>query len=440
MAKPTHEEAAKGPSGETGAKKTLFQNLGPGLITGASDDDPSGIATYAQVGMQFGFGMLWTMLFAIPLMSAVQEVCARLGRITGVGIAANLAERFSKPLVRGLVLLLFLANVFNLGADVAAMGSAAELLTGKKSPLFAVGFGGLCLLLEMFVPYRKYVYYLKWLTLALFGYVAALFVLRISWLEVLRATLVPSLRLDAPYWMALVAVLGTTISPYLFFWQTSQEAEEIRRHARESALTRKPWQAWQQFRRIAFDTRVGMVLSNVVAFSIILTTAVALDRGAARTEMLDAAGAASALRPVAGDFAFGLFAVGIIGTGLLAVPVLAGSAAYAVAEISGWRATLESAPRRAPQFYLVISVATVLGVGLTFFGLDPMRALYWSAMLNGVAAAPLMAALMTLANDPRIVKQFRLPRALRILGWVATAVMFAASVALLVTSLAGKQG
>jgi NRAMP (natural resistance-associated macrophage protein)-like metal ion transporter len=440
MAKPTQQEGGKASGSETGPPKTLLQNLGPGLITGASDDDPSGIATYAQVGMQFGFGMLWTTLFSIPLMSAVQEVCARLGRITGVGIAANLALRFSKPVVRGLVLLLFLANVFNLGADLAAMGSVAELLTARKSPLFAVGFGALCLLLELFVPYRRYVHYLKWLTLALFAYVAALFVLRIPWLEVLRATFVPSLRLDSSYWMALVAVLGTTISPYLFFWQTSQEAEEIRRNAKESPLKRKPWQAWEQFRRIAFDTRVGMTLSNVVAFSIILTTAVALHHGAAPPGMLDAAGAASALKPIAGNFAFALFALGIIGTGLLAVPVLAGSAAYAVAEIFGWRATLESKPRRAPQFYLVLSLATILGVSLTFFGLDPMRALYWSAMLNGVAAAPLMAALMKLANDPHIVKQFRLPGPLRVLGWVATAVMFAASVALVLTALAGKKG
>lgn len=435
MTNALHPEEAK-PAGENA--KTLLGNLGPGLITGASDDDPSGIATYAQVGMQFGFAMLWTTLFSIPLMSAVQEACARIGRITGAGIAANLAKRFSMPLVRGLVLMLFVANVFNLGADVAAMGSAVELLIGRKSPLFAVGFGALSLLLELFVPYRKYVRYLKWLTLALFGYVAALFMLHIPWPEVLRATLRPSLRADSAYWMALVAVLGTTISPYLFFWQTSQEAEEIREHARESALKRKPWQALEQFRRIAFDTRVGMVLSNAVAFSIMLATAAAFAGGRDRPAMLDAAGAASVLRPVAGNFAFALFALGIVGTGLLAVPVLAGSAGYAVAEIAGWRATLASPPRRAPQFYLVISLATILGVALTFLGLDPMRALYWSAMLNGIAAAPLMAALMKLANDPRIVQQFRIPTALRILGWVATAVMFAASLALLVTAVAGK--
>jgi NRAMP (natural resistance-associated macrophage protein)-like metal ion transporter len=407
--------------------ESVLQRLGPGLITGAADDDPSGIATYSQVGAQFGLGMLWTMLFSFPLMSGIQEICARLGRITGEGLAAAMSKRLPKPLVIFLVSLLCAANIFNIGADVAAMGAATQLLVGGHPAAYSVAFGTITLALQIFVPYRKYVKYLKWLTLSLFAYLATVSVVRIQWMDVLRATFVPSFEWRSAYWTALVAVLGTTISPYLFFWQTSQETEELRRHKSEGPLKRTPWQALRQFRRIATDTRMGMAFSNVVAFAIILTTAVTLHHVGGANKISTAAEAASALRPVAGKFAFALFAIGIIGTGLLGIPVLAGSAGYAVSEAFHWRASLRRRARDVPQFYAVISVATLVGIGLNFVGLDAITALYWSAVFNGLAAAPLMLVVMKLANDPKTVKQFRLPGHLRLLGWLATGVMICAS-------------
>ncbi len=346
----------------------FWQRLGPGLITGAADDDPSGIATYSQVGAQFGMGMLWTTLFSFPLMAAMQEICARLGRITGAGVAASLRKHYPKPLLFGAVALLCAANIFNLGADIAAIGAAAQLLLGGNLNAYAVTFGLVSVFLQIYLPYRRYVRYLKWLTLALFGYVGTAFVVHVPWGAVLRATAIPAISWSTDYWMALVAVLGTTISPYLFFWQASEEAEEVRTTPEESALKRKPQQAVTQFRRIAFDTRVGMALSNLIAFFIILTAAVTIHTNGSGQEIHTAADAARALQPVAGRFAFLLFAIGIIGTGLLAIPVLAGSAAYGIAETFRWRASLESKPRQAPKFYFVIAMATVIGLGLNFAG------------------------------------------------------------------------
>jgi len=415
------------PSGE----ESVLQKLGPGLITGAADDDPSGIATYSQLGAQFGMGMLWTALFSFPLMSAIQEICARLGRITGCGLAACMSERFPKPLVVALVGLLCVANIFNLGADVAAMGAAMQLLVGGHPAFYSVFFGAISLFLQIFVPYRKYVKYLKWLTFSLLAYFATVFVVHVPWLNVLKATFVPSFQWNSTYWTALVAMLGTTISPYLFFWQTSQETEELRSRKNEAALKRTPWQAVRQFRRIATDTRIGMAFSNLVAFAIILTAAVTLHGQGNTKELLTAADAANALRPVAGQFAFALFALGVVGTGMLAVPVLAGSAGYAVSELFHWRASLRRKAHEVPQFYTVISLATAIGVGLNFVGLDPIKALYWSAVLNGVASAPLMIVLMKLSDDPKTVQQFRLPQYLRVLGWLATMVMISASLFLL---------
>ena len=411
----------------------LFR-LGPGLITGAADDDPSGIATYAQVGATFGLGLLWTMVFSYPLMAAIQEICGRFGRITGAGIAENLRKYYPRSLVYGVVALLCFANIFNLAADVAAMGSAAQLVLGGRSSLYAVFFGLVSLILEIVVPYRQYVFYLKWLTLALFAYVIAAFVVHVPWLSVLRSAFLPSLEWKSSYWMAIVAVLGTTISPYLFFWQSSQEAEDVRLNHREKPLLKKPSQAGVQFHRIAVDTRVGMAISNAVAFFIILTTAVTLYTAGAQAEIRSAADAAQALRPLAGHFAFLLFALGIIGTGLLAVPVLAGSAAYAVSETFRWRASLESKPSKAPRFYAVIAVATALGVILNFAGLDPIKALYWSAVLNGIVAVPLMLVLMLMSRHKKIVGEFRLPRLLRVLGWAATAVMLLATAGFFVST------
>lgn len=418
---------------------TLLLRLGPGLITGAADDDPSGIATYSQVGAHFGTAMLWTMLFSFPLMAAMQEICARLGRITGAGVAANLRKHYPKPFLIGAITLLCVANVFNLGADIAAIGAAASLVFGGSLNVYAVGFGLLSIFLQIYLPYRRYVRYLKWLTLALFAYVGTAFVLNIPWRTVLAAAFVPHVRWNSDYWMALVAVLGTTISPYLFFWQASEEAEEVRTNRNESPLKRKPRQAFVQFRRIAFDTRVGMALSNLIGFFIILTTAMTLHASAATQNIQTAADAAKALEPVAGHFAFVLFAVGIIGTGLLAIPVLAGSAAYGVAEAFRWRASLESKPNQARKFYFVIAAATIGGLLLNFLGLDPIRALYWSAIVNGIAAAPLMAMLMIMAASPSVVRKFTLPPYLRVMGWAATAVMLLASMAFFLSTARGSR-
>jgi len=294
------------------------------------------------------------------------------------------------------------------------------------------------LLLQVFVPYKRYVEYLKWLTLALFAYVATAFVVHVPWLAALRATVVPSLSFRSDYWMALVAVLGTTISPYLFFWQTSEEAEDVRANKGEFPLNEKPSQAVAQFQRIALDTRVGMGFSNLVAFFIILTTAVTLHVAGKANEIQTAADAARALQPLAGHLAFLLFAIGIVGTGMLAVPVLAGSAAYAVAETFRWRASLESKPRQAPQFYLVLCAAVMIGISLNFFGIDPIRALYWSAVVNGIVAVPLMFILMLMSTKSAVIGQFVLPGYLRFVGWTATWIMLFASLGFLATAFHGK--
>jgi len=415
--------------------KNFLDRLGPGLITGAADDDPSGIATYSQVGAQFGYAMLWTMLFSFPLMAAIQEICARLGRITGMGIAANLKRCYSKPLVYSVVFLLCVANIFNLAADVSAMAAASQLIFGGPSTAYAIAFGAVCLLLQIYVPYRKYANYLKWLTWSLFAYVATAFFAHVPWITALRSMVVPSVSFHVEYLMALVGVLGTTISPYLLFWQTSEEVEEIRIKKQDSPLKRKPWQALEHFRRIALDTRVGMGLSNLVAFFIILTTAATLHASAADNTIQSAADAAKALQPLAGHSAFLLFALGIVGTGMLAVPVLAGSAAYAVSETFRWRASLERKAKEAPEFYSVLSIATIIGVSLSFFGMNPIRALFLSAVVNGIVAVPLTFMVMLLSYKKEIVKQFGLPVYLRVGGWIATITMFLASLALLIGTI-----
>ncbi|MBZ5641145.1 MAG: divalent metal cation transporter [Acidobacteriia bacterium] len=410
------------------APKTVLASLGPGLITGAADDDPSGIATYSQVGAVFGYSMLWTMLFSFPLMAAIQEICARLGRITGVGLAANLKRVYPNYVAYSVVSLLCAANLFNLGADISAMASAAKLLVPGPAAAFAVGFGGLSLLLQVFIPYRKYVQYLRWLTWSLFAYFITAFLIHVPWRLAIRLTLVPSISLDTPYLMALVGVLGTTISPYLFFWQTSEEAEEVRVRPQEAPLRKKPWQASASFRRIALDTRTGMGFSNLIGYFIILTTAATLHGSKSATMIQSSADAAKALEPLAGKSAFLLFALGIIGTGMLAVPVLAGSAAYAVAELFHWRASLDHKPGQAPKFYAVLAIAIIMGIGLNFLGIDPIRALYLSAVLNGIVAVPLMFLIMLMAANTAVVRQFRLPAYLRIAGWFATGAMLMASV------------
>jgi NRAMP (natural resistance-associated macrophage protein)-like metal ion transporter len=424
-ASPRPKDAAAAPHNN----KTFLQKLGPGLITGASDDDPSGIATYSQTGAQFGYGMTWLMLFSYPLMIVIQEICARIGRVTGIGIAGNMRKHYPRPLLYAIVALLCLANVFNLGADLGAMGAAGQMLLGGPILPYIVGFAALSLVLQIYIRYTTYVKYLKWLTLALFAYVVTAFVAHVDWREAARSMFLPSLQFNAKYFTTLTAVLGTTISPYLFFWQASEEAEDVRNNLQEHALKRAPWEAEEQFARIRVDTYAGMGLSNAVALFIILTTAATLHAAGVR-DVDTAAQAAKALEPLAGRFAFVLFAIGIIGTGLLAVPVLAGSAAYGVAETFRWHASLESRPSKAKQFYGVLAVATIVGLALNFIGLNPIRALFWSAVINGVVSVPLMVVTMRMAANRKVMGEFTLPPYLRVMGWVATAVMLAASVGL----------
>jgi Mn2+/Fe2+ NRAMP family transporter len=411
----------------TTALRRALQKLGPGLITGASDDDPSGIATYSQVGAQFGFGMLWTMLFSYPLMVAIQIISARMGRVTGQGIAGSIRCHYRHPLVYGIVTLLVVANVFNLGADIGAMASAARLLVPGPWPAYVLGFGVVCLGLQVWVPYKTYVKYLKWLTVALFAYVATVFAVDVPWGEALLATVFPSLPFGAGYFTALTAVLGTTISPYLFFWQASQEVEEISVHVRDKPLLKARRQAREQFDRIGVDTYAGMALSNLVAFFIILTAAVTLHAHGVK-DIQTADQAASALRPLAGKFAFLLFAAGIVGTGLLAVPVLAGSAAYGICDALDWKASLEKEAGERRGFYGALVLVTVAGMALNFVGINPIKALFWAAVLNGITATPVMIIVMLMASNRKVMGPFVLAAPLRIAGWIATGVMCVASV------------
>ena len=405
---------------------SFWRKLGPGLVTGAADDDPSGIATYSQVGAQFGFGLTWVMLFSYPLMVVIQIVSAQIGCVTGYGIAQNLRRHYSPWLLRSAVLLLLLANVINLGADLGAMGAAVGLLIGGSVHLYTALFGVICVLLETFVAYGRYAAILKWATLSLFTYVAVVFAVHVHWGAALYSLFVPSIALDGPHAMALVAVLGTTISPYLFFWQAGQEVEELhRRKLRPLGLA--PHLAGPELRRIRTDTMVGMGVSNLIALFIILATAATLN-AAGVTNIQTSSQAADALRPVAGEFTFILFAAGIIGTGMLAIPVLAGSAAYAVSEVFQWDEGLDHTFRQARFFYAAIAVATLGGIALNFTGLDPVRALYWSAVINGMLAVPLMAVLMVVAVNPRIMGRLTLSRGMIAGGWLATLIMAAATV------------
>jgi NRAMP (natural resistance-associated macrophage protein)-like metal ion transporter len=405
----------------------FLKSLGPGLVTGAADDDPSGIATYSQIGAQFGYGLAWTMLFSFPLMAVIQAISARIGCVTGYGIAQNLRRHYSPWLLRAVVLLLVVANVINLGADLGAMGAALGLLIGGPEHLYVVVFGVVCILLETFMSYARYAAVLKWTTLCLFAYVAVVFAAHVSWQSALYGTLVPQLVFDAPHAMAMVAVLGTTISPYLFFWQAGQEVEELhRRHVKALCIT--PREAGPELTRIRTDTIVGMGISNVIALCIIFATAATLNASGV-TDIQTSAQAAEALRPIAGVFTFALFAAGIIATGMLAVPVLAGSTAYGVSEVFGWMEGLDRRPKEAKAFYATIAFATLGGVALTFTSLDPVKALYWSAVVNGVLAAPLMAVMMVIAMNPRIMGRLTLPRTMLVVGWLATAVMALATVA-----------
>ena len=413
-------------------KRNLLKALGPGLITGASDDDPSGIATYSQVGAQFGYGLLWSMLFSYPLMAAIQEISARLGRVTGHGIAGNMRRHYSPFWLWVITGLLVTANVINLGADIGAMGSAVKLLIGGPALLYSALFALASVLLQVFVPYTRYARFLKWLTVALFAYVATVFVVRVPWGTALKATLLPHFSFGAASIQALVAVLGTTISPYLFFWQASEEVSEMDTHKLETPLKRAPDQAETQFHRIRTDTLLGMAFSNLVAYFIILTAAAVLNAHG-KTDIQTSSQAAEALRPVAGQFAFVLFATGIIGTGLLALPVLAGSAGYALGEALHWPVGLERKPYQARGFYWIIALSTLLGLAVVLLKIDPIKALFYSAIINGVSAAPVMIMIMFMTSNRRVMGQFTLKGWLKWIGWLATAVMAVAAVAMFTT-------
>jgi NRAMP (natural resistance-associated macrophage protein)-like metal ion transporter len=436
---------ARDPKGALGANEAnesgkSFENvslrvIGPGLVTGASDDDPSGIATYSQAGAQYGSGLLWLMLFSYPLMCAIQEISARIGRVTGRGISANLLRNYPRPIVAGVVLSLLISSVFNLGADLGAMGEATHMLVGGPRWAHIFFFGIASLLLQVFVRYTRYVNYLKWLSASLLAYVVTAFIVHVPWADVLRETFLPShLRLHGDYVKMCVAVLGTTISPYLFFWQASQEAEEVKDRHQEKPLLKAPEQAQGQLWRIKLDTYLGMAASNVVAFFIILTAAVTL-HSHGDTNIETAAQAAKALEPLAGRYAYVLFSLGIIGTGLLAVPVLAGAAAFAVGESMRWRVGLEVNAAKATKFYVALGIAMFFGLSLDFFGLDPIKALVVSAVINGVLAFPVMVMMMMMSQNPKIMGEFVLPRYLRIFGWAGTLVMGAASLVFLAQSI-----
>lgn len=401
--------------------------FGPGLITGASDDDPSGIATYSQAGAQFGYGLGWTMLASYPLMSAVQMISARIGRASGRGIAGNLRRFYPAWLTTLLVLLLLTANTINIGADLGAMADATALVTGLPGVIFLLPFAAFCALSEVFLRYANYVRVLKWLTLALFAYVITLFLVRIPWGEALTGVVVPSVRLDSEAITMIVAIFGTTISPYLFFWQASEEAEEVGNHDDRHPLTRAPEEGESELKRIELDTLAGMAASNLVALAIILTTAATLHAHGI-TDINSSADAAGALRPVAGPYASLIFALGIVGTGLLAVPVLAGSAAYAIGEALRWPVGLDCKPKRAKAFYGTIVIATAIGALMNFTPINPIKALFWAAVINGIVAVPVMAVMMVMSTKSAIMGRFTVHGPLRFFGWLATAAMAAAAV------------
>jgi len=437
---PLSKNGAKGPQRANSLrilwgrlKEHPLSRVGPGLITGVADDDPSGIATYSQAGAQFGLNMLWTMPLAFPLMAAIQSMCALIGRVTGKGLAANIKATFPPIVLQGVILLLLLANTLNIAADVAAMGEVSELVTGFDRHLMTALFVVGTLLLQVFVPYHRYVFFLKWLTLSLLAYAAVLFTVHVPWGEVALRTFWPNFTPDSEAATVVVGVFGTTISPYLFFWQASEEVEDMKGRQRAAPLVRNARAAGPELRRIRWDTWSGMFYSNATAYFIILATAVTLNVAGVK-DIETAAQAASALRPLAGDFAFMLFALGILGVGLIGVPVLAGSAAYALCEAMGWKWGLERTATDARGFYGVIAVSLLAGLVIQYSPISPMKALFWSAVINGVVAVPLMAVIILLVSKKSVMGAFTAGRSTIILGWIATAVMGAAAVRMFIPS------
>ncbi len=412
-----------------------WKSAGPGLITGAADDDPSGIATYSQAGAQFGYATGWSLLLTYPLMVGIQLASARIGRVTGEGLEENFAKLFkAKWIVTLLVSFLVIANVINLGADLGAMGDVAAMVAGGSKPLWTLAFGALSLVLQIFIPYRRYVTVLKWLTLSLLAYVGVVFVVDVDWLGVARGIFMPSMSWSKDYVTSIVAIFGTTISPYLFFWQAAQEVEDIDRIEPDKPLRVAPQQARKQLRRLKIDTWVGMGFSNLIALFMIIATAATLHAHGI-THIETAAQAAAALAPVAGKSAYLLFALGIIGTGMLALPVLAGSAAYAVAAQFKWSRSLELAPDKAKPFYAIISAAMIIGVVISLAHINPMRALYWAAVINAVISVPIMIAVMLVASNRGLMGSLVLGLKWRVLGWAATGAMGIATLAMFASML-----
>ena len=419
------------------SKPRLWKVLGPGLVTGAADDDPSGIATYSQAGTRFGFQLGWTLLLTYPLMVAIQAISARVGRTTGKGIAGVVRAHYPNWLLLGIVALLFTANTLNIGADLGAMAETGRLLLpGVPGWAYVVGFGAVCTLGQIFCNHKRYVSILKWLTLSLFAYFATVMVVRVPWLEFTKGLFWPRLSLDREFWLTVVAILGTTISPYLFFWQAAQEVEDTKAEPFDRPLREDPDEGPNALARIKLDTMVGMGFSNLVALAIMVTSAATLHQ-AGITEVDSAARAAQALQPLAGNLAVVLFSIGIIGTGLLSIPVLAGSAAYALGEARGWPVGLERKPLHAKAFYGAIALATLLGAAANIFELNPVKALVWSAVLNGIVAVPVLVLLMLLSTSEKIMGQFRISGVWTVLGWVGTAVMGVASGAFILATIWG---
>ncbi len=417
------------------SKPRLWRILGPGLITGASDDDPSGIATYSQAGARFGFQLAWTLVLTYPLMVVIQGISARIGRTTGRGIAGNLRRYCPNWLLQSVVALLFVANTLNIGADLGAMAEATRLLAPAIPAWgYIIAFSLACISAQVLFKHTRYVAILKWLTLSLFAYFAVLCVVKVPWAQFLRGLLVPQLRSERDFWLTVVAILGTTISPYLFFWQASQEVEDTKEKPERVPLREDPTQGPDALARIRLDTLVGMGFSNLVALAILMTAATTL-AAAGMHDVNSAAQAAAALKPLAGKFAFALFALGIVGTGLLSVPVLAGSAAYALGEARGWPVGLARRPLQAKAFYGTIAVATLLGATANVLSLNPVTALVWAAVINGIVAVPVMGLLVLMGSSVRIMGQFRISRPWRAIGWLATLLMAAAAVAFIAATL-----
>jgi NRAMP (natural resistance-associated macrophage protein)-like metal ion transporter len=419
--------------------KGFFKTLGPGLITGASDDDPSGIGTYSQAGAQLGFGISWTMLLTYPLMAAIQEISARIGRVTGHGIAGNVCRHLPAQLLWPLLLMLFVANTVNIAADLGAMGDALKLLINGPRILYVVLFGVISVSAQIFFDYKHCVAVLKWLTLSLFAYVLALAVVHVTWGQALEGLLIPKVQWSSDFLTTLVALLGTTISPYLFIWQSAQEAEEQRIDRDKKPLKSDAGKAREEFLRIRLDTLIGMAFSNLIGISIIITAAATLHAHGV-SDVQSSAEAAEALKPIAGQAAEFIFALGIIGTGLLAFPVLAGSTAYAVGEGCKWPVGLARKPKEATAFYIVLAISGLLGGGLNFTSLDPIKALYWSAVVNGVLAAPIMTILMVLARRPKVMGALVVKGWLYWLGWASTAAMALCIVGMVATLFMGGNG